>query len=91
MKINLEFNDFIQCQIIVLKLNFTLKVKVYKSIFISLEEKETLSVENTILKKISYRRELNSQLVKEEHMGEILEQLPAPMIMLGDFDPHNPI
>ena len=29
--------------------------------------------------------------VTEEDMRELLEQLPAPMILLGDFNAHNPL
>ena len=30
-------------------------------------------------------------LVTEEDMRDLLEQLPAPMIVLGDFNAHNPL
>ena len=29
--------------------------------------------------------------VTEEHKRDLLEQLPAPMILLGDFNTHNPL
>ena len=29
--------------------------------------------------------------VTKEDMGELLKQLPAPMIVLGDFNAHNPL
>ena len=32
-----------------------------------------------------------TDLVTEDDMRELLEQLPAPMILLGDFIAHNPL
>ena len=32
-----------------------------------------------------------TDLVVEENMRDLLEQLPAPMILLGNFNAHNPL